>query len=281
MTPVAFDPRLALDLALHAQAVYLPAHEFALWALDHADGSDIIPRRSTQVGITYSPRRIVVVARGSSQWGDWGENFLALRARYRALFPVGRVHLGFQIQARRIAAEFRRTIAKLRQMYPAAEVYVTGHSLGGALCAFLLRLLDLDNVPVMAVYTFESPRVGDEAFSSWYDGLYGDATFRVVAIREGCADIVTRLPPSALGWRHVGRPIMICDGHLYESEAAWQAARSAHPVAPLPWWRIGSRLATGVGAHLCGPLVEELSNFVPPPQDQLSRYRATTVSDSA
>lgn len=254
----SYSAALAVVLLEHARAVYLSPHDFEMWAIDECDGADIIPRRATQIGITYSPSRIVIAARGSSQWGDWGENLLALPWRYRALFPVGRIHLGFQIQMRRIAAEFRRTMAKLRAKYPNAKVYVTGHSLGGALCPMLLRLLDLDNVPVEAVYTFESPRIGDAGFAGFYDGLYGDRTFRIVAVRAGCTDIVTRMPPSVLGWRHIGRPVMIRDGRAYLSEIQWEAVRTEHPVKPLPWWRIASRLAVGIGAHMCDALLAEL-----------------------
>jgi hypothetical protein len=254
-----FDAVLAVELLEHAQAVYRYPDQLTSWVVGKGfDGACIIPRRSTQVGITYSPDTIVIAARGSSQWGDWGENLLALKCRYRALFPEGRVHLGFRTQAGRIAQEFRDLMEVLRGKYPNAKVYVTGHSLGGALCAFLVRLCAIDGIPVEAVYTFESPRIGDQDFALWYDATYGCRTFRVVAIRRGCTDLVTRLPLSGFGWRHIGRPTMIVDGQIYESNALWEKARARHPVRPLPWWRVASRLKASIGAHLCDSLLSEL-----------------------
>jgi len=253
------DWSIARVMVHTARAVYMDPHDFLLWGLGHGcDGVDIIPRRSTQIGITYSPTRIIIAARGSSQWGDWGENLLALLWRYRSLFPVGRMHLGFQIQTRRILDEFLKTIRVLRKKFPNAEVYVTGHSLGGALCIPILRILDLENVAVAGVYMFSSPRLVDSRLATWYDGLYGEKTFRVVAIRRGVADMATRLPPSLFGWSHVGRPIMVRDGHPYESESQWETARAKHPVEPMPWYRVATRIGVGVGAHFLNALCDEV-----------------------
>lgn len=254
-----FDISLAYELAQHSGAAYLAPDDYWQWAMDHGWDSPLIATAgSTQVGVCISPKRIIVAARGSQALGDWGENFLAFPWAWRRLFPLGRTHAGFQLQARRIARKFLRAIITARRRFPSAEIYVTGHSLGGALAPFLVRILAQSGISVAGVYTFEAPRALTTAAARWFDGEYRDQTFRVVAIRRGAADIATRLPPSALGWQHVGRPVMIRDGRLFESEEAWQAARAAHPVAPLPWWRIGSRMVAGVGAHMCAALVAEL-----------------------
>jgi hypothetical protein len=239
-----------------------PAPQFARWAIDRHDGAMTIERGSTQVGIAYSREGIVVAARGSSQLGDWGENLLAIRWAWRALFPFGRVHLGFQIQARRVAAEFRETMLALRARYPRAPIYVTGHSLGGALCPFFAALLRLDGIEPVAVYTFESPRVGNSAWGRWFDRVLSGRAYRVACIRSGCADIVTRIPPSAWGWVHVGQPVLLSDGVRYGSEAAWEAARATREVKMLDQWRVVSRLAMALQAHRAGQLVDELRRIV-------------------
>ena len=48
-----------------------------------------------------------------------------------------------------------------------------------------------------------APRAGDATFAKAYDGRLGDRTWRVI----NNADIVTRVPPRALGYQHVGRAI--------------------------------------------------------------------------
>src|SRR5262249_38418009 len=83
-------------------------------------------------------------------------------------------------------------------------VWITGHSLGGALaqlCAaqtqFVLQ------VPVQGVYTFGQPRVGDEDFARTIHGRLGSQIFRVINDR----DLVPRVPLFAMGFRHYGTEI--------------------------------------------------------------------------
>eukprot|EP00163_Fabomonas_tropica_P014737 TRINITY_DN267_c0_g1_i11.p1 TRINITY_DN267_c0_g1~~TRINITY_DN267_c0_g1_i11.p1 ORF type:complete len:162 (-),score=36.01 TRINITY_DN267_c0_g1_i11:124-609(-) len=87
------------------------------------------------------------------------------------------------------------TVKSLLSKYPTAKVSVFGHSLGGAmatLCA--LDLVVNAKISRMGVtYTVGQPRVGNQAFASFYDQYvthpYGH--FRVVHAR----DIVPQLPP--------------------------------------------------------------------------------------
>jgi triacylglycerol lipase len=76
------------------------------------------------------------------------------------------------------------------------KVILCGHSLGAALATLLA--LDSD-FSTQAVYTFGSPRVGDTAFVTVYDRTIPQ-TFRYV----NRYDIVPSLPPSNLGYKHVG-----------------------------------------------------------------------------
>lgn len=261
---LAYSPSLSHYLATHAAAVYHLPHQFHRWALDHGHvGATTIERGSTQIGIAYGPQRIVIACRGSESIGDWGENLMMWRWGWKRILPKrARVHFGFLRQAKRVAPELAETVAALRSRYPDAELLMTGHSLGGALASILAPLMRSEGMGPAAVYTFESPRPGNRAFAFWYDQTFGPKTFRVVCIRKGCADIVTRIPPSCWGWRHAGRPILLRDGMIYESETAWEAARAAHPVKPLAQWRVISRLAVGVGAHAAAALVEDLRSLL-------------------
>ncbi|MBF0187398.1 MAG: hypothetical protein HQL50_05685 [Magnetococcales bacterium] len=51
------------------------------------------------------------------------------------------------------------------------------------------------------MYTFGCPRVGDRQFADLYRDTLGERTYRYVNNN----DAVTRLPPAALGYRHVGQ----------------------------------------------------------------------------
>ena len=75
---------------------------------------------------------------------------------------------------------------------PGAKIYVTGHSLGGALAALYTGMLhyngETDIVSkVAAVYTFGQPRVGDAKFAKYMkEHLTDTRYFRVVY----CNDLV-------------------------------------------------------------------------------------------
>jgi len=99
---------------------------------------------------------------------------------------------------------------------PALHIYVTGHSLGAAIAT--LAAADLYQLtPDISLYTYGSPRVGDETFAKYFDKIVPDS-FRVVAHQ----DFVPKVPQRFLGFRHVSREIWypeatgnsfrVCDG---------------------------------------------------------------------
>jgi Lipase (class 3) len=74
------------------------------------------------------------------------------------------------------------------------KLLITGHSLGAAMATLLASL----QTPT-ALYTIGSPRVGDAAFVA---SLGGVPSSRYV----DCCDVVTELPPDALGYAHLDEP---------------------------------------------------------------------------
>lgn len=96
------------------------------------------------------------------------------------------------------------------------SVRVTGHSLGGALA--ILCAIDLQyNFPDRdyEVIVFGSPRVGNKAFKKSYD----KRIFKTVRVKNK-GDIISALPFSFMGYRHVGAEIVL-------------PARFALPIASL------------------------------------------------
>jgi hypothetical protein len=92
-----------------------------------------------------------------------------------------RIHTGF-LNAYEMV---HNPIVKELSMLNDYALYITGHSLGGALALLATRKLELDNIA--ACYTFGSPRVGSSEFS---DSIK-TPIYRIV----NTADIVPRLPP--------------------------------------------------------------------------------------
>lgn len=88
-------------------------------------------------------------------------------------------------------------------------LFITGHSLGGALAdVFALALAVKEPelaARVAAVYTWGQPRVGDSTFRDRFQAAYGDRSFRI----RNSGDIVPFLLPQFLGYRHHGKEMYL------------------------------------------------------------------------
>jgi hypothetical protein len=99
------------------------------------------------------------------------------------------VHDGFETA---LASVWDRIAAELALLPAGCPVFFTGHSLGAALAT----LAAARHAP-KAVYTFGSPRVGNQAFVY---SLKGITIYRVVDDEDSVATV----PPEAIGFSHVG-----------------------------------------------------------------------------
>jgi hypothetical protein len=74
----------------------------------------------------------------------------------------------------------------LRQSLPAADIFVSGHSLGGCLASVLAPSLafQLGSASNLKVYTFAAPSAGDANFADYYNRLFmNQATVKSTAYR--------------------------------------------------------------------------------------------------
>eukprot|EP00163_Fabomonas_tropica_P014738 TRINITY_DN267_c0_g1_i14.p1 TRINITY_DN267_c0_g1~~TRINITY_DN267_c0_g1_i14.p1 ORF type:complete len:278 (-),score=42.62 TRINITY_DN267_c0_g1_i14:347-1180(-) len=104
--------------------------------------------------------------------------------------PGALVHKGFYESYISAQSVVHSAVSSLLQDYPSAQVGVFGHSLGGAmatLCALDL-VLNVRITQMSSVVTVGQPRVGNQAFASFYDQAvtqpYGH--YRVVHYRGTC-----------------------------------------------------------------------------------------------
>jgi hypothetical protein len=70
--------------------------------------------------------------------------------------------------------------AELTSAATRKPLFITGHSLGGALAILCAQLLERNGITAQAVYTFGQPRVGDCKYAAAYNALLGAKTFRLV-----------------------------------------------------------------------------------------------------
>lgn len=88
--------------------------------------------------------------------------------------------------------------SQLNKLEDAPRILLTGHSLGAALATLTAGYLNQSSLAEkIHLYTFGSPLVGDSAFAKQMNEVRHD---RYV----NCCDLVTRIPPESLGYKHSG-----------------------------------------------------------------------------
>ena len=128
-----------------------------------------------------------------------------------------RIHRGFSTGLKTVIDELEERVKKLGK--PGAPLMLTGHSLGGALATLLAAKLYASGRAPHSVYTFGSPRVGCRTFRNIYEDRDDERTFRVVNRH----DIVARIPPRLLRYRHVGLlRYLDADGELHDDLNFWE-----------------------------------------------------------
>ena len=168
----------------------------------------------------------VIAFRGSMTAQDWLTDFECARTKTGG---GEEIHHGF-LDA--IISLGQDLIARAAWSQP--PLFVTGHSLGGALALLAAQLLERGGQPVAAVYTFGGPRVGNGAFAAGYDARLGDRTYRVVNEE----DIVPRVPGWLMGYRHVGQEIFLPSiGGMKTNPSVWGKMVSDVVGTYLDWKR--------------------------------------------
>ncbi|EFJ20670.1 hypothetical protein SELMODRAFT_233079 [Selaginella moellendorffii] len=178
---------------------------------------------------------IVLAFRGTEAFNayDWCTD---LDFSWYELPQLGRVHLGFLealgLGDRNRMQSFQSDETKLLaydhisaelitilRNHRNAKLYITGHSLGGALATLFTAMLFYnreehrifynteDDVArrLAALYTFGQPRVGDESFASFMDASLNKPTMRYFRVVYN-NDVVARVPfdNSLFGFKHFG-----------------------------------------------------------------------------
>ena len=157
----------------------------------------------TQCFIASNNRSAVIAFRGSEIWKrnkrfDPRQMFADLLAdidiRLSDWYQGGRVHNGFKSALDKVWTKMLPEINMLKARRVA--IWVTGHSLGAALATLAADRLQ----NVQGLYTYGSPRVGDQEFHK----RFAVKAYRVINGR----DIVAELPFKG-HYRHVGEPVFI------------------------------------------------------------------------
>ncbi|MDP6442228.1 MAG: lipase family protein [Pirellulaceae bacterium] len=210
-----FCPVNAQQLAGAAQLAY-ESSELVAERLGRDDISSVcFDVRDTQGFVAAGEHAAVLAFRGteSNSLADWVTDAdLTLVDG-----PLGgRVHEGFYDALSHVWRTIDDAVAGLATDKP---LWITGHSLGGALAVLAAaRWLDADR-PLAGLYTFGQPRVGDATFARNFNFAMKTTAFRVVNDN----DLVTRMPPRSLGYSHTATFLCFTeDGRLVEDIQWWR-----------------------------------------------------------
>ncbi len=193
------------DLAYHLPTeIRATAAELGVDDVTYVDGQ----RTDTQAFVASSPELIVVAFRGTEP-----EKLIDWMTDLRADF-VDDVHGGFRTALDEVWPEIfaaverakgpRGSLVDLARAGSTADagpgLWLTGHSLGGALAVLAAMRLAEDQQPVDGLYTYGQPRVGNRRCARALEALLGERYLRFV----NNADIVPRVPLRSMGYAHAG-----------------------------------------------------------------------------
>ena len=155
----------------------------------------------TQCFIAGDKNKIIIAFRGTEgKLADWKTNMRFSKGFWPARKSFGRIHNGFNNAIKSIWPNIQK---ELIQLYTHNQsIWLTGHSLGGALTTLAAVSLKFQNpkIECNGIYTFGQPRLGDYMFSMQFNFFFKRKCFRVV----NNYDVITRIPPQLFGYRHVG-----------------------------------------------------------------------------
>jgi triacylglycerol lipase len=206
--------RKSLLLAELSMIAYLPEPGATSAAASIGfDSLRFFDRDGSQAYMFENELDVVVAFRGTepNEWNDIKADANAFAA---VVETIGRVHRGFK-------REVDDLWPQLEQALTANEkpLWFTGHSLGGAMatiCAGQCKLSEIKSSPE-GLITFGSPRVGDKRYINYCQIVH----FRWVNNN----DIVARVPPPWLGYRHGGKEIYLNAYGKIRKLSGWQRAK--------------------------------------------------------
>tara|TARA_B100000287_G_C20384037_1_gene682801 strand:- start:19 stop:762 length:744 start_codon:yes stop_codon:yes gene_type:complete len=154
-------------------------------------------KNGAQCYIVWNDTNAVICFRGTEpkEMSDIKADLNAIQRQ--GLHNKGDVHGGFQGEINKLWDLIVEKIDELKNH----KIYITGHSLGGAMATICAKRLQEQQVEVQCLYTYGSPRVGDKR---WVKSL------QIPHYRfQNNNDVVCKVPFWIMGYRHHGKNVYI------------------------------------------------------------------------
>jgi triacylglycerol lipase len=231
------------DVAYYAEEAARPLfEEVGLHA------STYLEREGAQAYIVSNEHDTVVVCRGTepNQWNDVKADVNVWTVVAES---VGRVHSGFKEEMDTLFPLLEAALAE-----DTKATWFTGHSLGAAMaaiCAGRCMLSKIEPNPA-GLFTFGSPRVGTRRYVN-------HCRFPEYCRWVNNNDIVTRVPPVWMGYRHAGRLMYFDSNGKFRRLSPSQRAKDRWRGL---WQGLKSGQLDPLTDHLCSNYIRYLADAV-------------------
>lgn len=166
-------------------------------------------RDGAQAYIFANETDVVVTCRGTEP-NEWNDIRADANATSALAETVGKVHSGFKQEVDDLWPELEQALVSNEK-----TLWFTGHSLGGAMATISAGRCFLSHIKSMpaGLFTYGSPRVGDKRYINYCD------IHHIRWVNNN--DIVTRVPPAWMGFRHGGREMYLDSKGALRNLTGW------------------------------------------------------------
>ena len=168
---------------------------------------------SAQAAVIEHQDYLCIAFRGTDELADWLDNLNAFATN--DLF--GAFHRGFWQSLEDVWRPLNARFRQLQQQKP-RPLFITGHSLGGAMATIAAAKLLHEDKPFTSVYTFGQPRAVTRDTARLFNAECKSRYFRF----HNNNDIVTRAPARMMGYSHIGRYLYISsEQQIHQEVGLW------------------------------------------------------------
>ena len=172
-----------------------------------------VDKNSAQAALIEHENYLCMAFRGTDEFSDWLDNINAFSTK--ELF--GEFHRGFWNSLEDVWQSINERFRSLQEQNK-RPIFITGHSLGGAMATIAAAKLIHVDKPFTSVYTFGQPRALSRETAQVFNVECKSRFFRF----HNNNDIVTRVPARLMGYSHVGNYLYITEEkEIYREVGFW------------------------------------------------------------